>query len=103
MRTEKNVLPLPAIVETPNPSVERTANGGARLRFFPAAVPPSAAYREFLKEQEKNGAFQILNNDYEKSFWKYFTNDSMHTFYPDDMGTKLMKTPWWLMDKPIEE
>ena len=27
----------------PNPSFERTSNGGARLRFFPVAVPPLAA------------------------------------------------------------
>ncbi len=75
---------------------------GGRIIFQQAGVEPLDAYREFLKEQEKKGAFQILNKDYEASFWKYFTNDAMHTFYPKDDGAKFMKTPWWLMDKPIE-
>jgi len=76
---------------------------GGRIIFQQAGVEPLDAYLRFLKEQEKRGAFQILNKDYEASFWKYFTNDSMHTFYSKDDGVKLMKTPWWLMDKPLGE
>src|SRR3989337_173671 len=75
---------------------------GGRVIFQQAGVEPLEAYRDFLKEQEKKGAFQILNQDYEASFWKYFINDAMHMFYPKDDGAKFMKTPWWLMDKPIE-
>jgi len=76
---------------------------GGRIIFQQAGVEPLDAYRSFLKEQEKKGAFQILNKDYEASFWKYFVNDAMHTFYSKDNGAKLMNTPWWLMDKPISE
>lgn len=72
---------------------------GGRIIFQQAGVEPLDAYRQFLKEQEKKKAFQILNKDYEASFWKYFTDDSMHTFYSKDDGAKFMKTPWWLMDK----
>ncbi len=75
---------------------------GGRIIFQQAGVEPLDAYRQFLKEQEKNGAFKILNKDYEASFWKYFVNDSMHIFYSKDDGAKFMKTPWWLMDKPIK-
>jgi hypothetical protein len=73
---------------------------GGRVIFQQAGVEPLDAYRQFLKEQEMKGAFKILNKDYEVSFWKYFINDSMHTFYSKDDGAKFMKTPWWLMDKP---
>ncbi len=76
---------------------------GGRIIFQQAGVEPLDAYREFLKEQEKRGAFQILNKDYEASFWRYFTNDAMHTFYSKDDGAKLINTPWWLMDEPKGE
>ena len=75
---------------------------GGRIIFQQAGVEPLDAYRQFLKEQEKKKAFQILNKNYEASFWKYFVNDSMHTFYSKDDGAKFMKTPWWLMDKPMK-
>lgn len=76
---------------------------GGRIIFQQAGPEPLDAYRSLLKEQEKKGAFQILNKDYEASFWKYFVTDAMHTFYSKDDGAKLMKTPWWLLDKPIGE
>jgi pyruvate/2-oxoglutarate dehydrogenase complex dihydrolipoamide acyltransferase (E2) component len=76
---------------------------GGRIIFQQAGVEPLDAYREFLKEQEKKGAFKIFGKDYEISFWKYFINDSMHTFYLKEDGAKFMKTPWWLMDKPVGE
>lgn len=76
---------------------------GGRVIFQQAGPEPLDAYRSFLKEQEKKGAFQIVNKDYEAPFWKYFVTDSMHTFYSKDDGAKLMNTPWWLLDKPIGE
>ncbi|MBI3815356.1 MAG: hypothetical protein HY279_12955 [Nitrospinae bacterium] len=76
---------------------------GGRIIFQQAGVEPLDAYREFLKEQEKERTFQIMNKDYEASFWRYFTNDAMHTFISKDDGAKLMGTPWWLMEKPIDE
>ncbi|MBI5195495.1 MAG: hypothetical protein HZA10_04140 [Nitrospirae bacterium] len=76
---------------------------GGRIIFQQAGVEPLDAYRKFLKEQEKKGNFKILNKEYEPSFWRYFTNDAMHTFISKDDGAKLMGTPWWLMEKPIDE
>ncbi len=75
---------------------------GGRIIFQQAGIEPLDAYRQFLKEQEKKKAFQILNKEYEAPFWKYFVDDSMHTFYSMDDGANLMKTPWWLMDKPLK-
>ncbi len=76
---------------------------GGRIIFQQAGVEPLDAYLKFLKDQEKKGNFKILNKEYEPSFWRYFTDDAMHTFISKDDGAKLMGTPWWLMEKPIDE
>lgn len=79
------------------------AKYGGRVIFQQAGVEPVDAYRDFLKEQEKEGAFEILDKEYEKPFWRYFTNDAMHTFYSGDDGAKFINTPWWMMEQPADE
>ena len=76
---------------------------GGRVIFQQAGPEPVDAYRDFLREQEKNGAFQILDKQYQDPFWHYFTNDAMHTFYSKDDGAKFINTPWWLMEQPAEQ
>lgn len=76
---------------------------GGRVIFQQAGPEPLDAYRDFLKDQEKQGVFRILDANCAAGFWNYFTNDTMHTFYPREEGTKLINTPWWLMDSPAEE
>lgn len=76
---------------------------GGRVIFQQAGVEPLDAYRDFLREQEEKGAFQILDKQYEAGFWRYFTNDAMHTFYEKEDGAKFINTPWWMMDEPPEE
>ncbi len=75
---------------------------GGRLIFQQAGIEPLDAYRDFLKEQEKSGAFQIIDKQYEAGFWRYFTNDAMHRFYTKEDGAKIINTPWWMMDEPLE-
>jgi hypothetical protein len=72
---------------------------GGRVIFQQAGVEPLDAYWEFLNEQERAGAFRILDKQYEPSFWKYFTDDGMHTFYSKGDGAKFINTPWWLMEE----
>ncbi|MFZ2654966.1 MAG: hypothetical protein WAX69_08605 [Victivallales bacterium] len=74
------------------------AKYGGRVIFQQAGPEPLDAYRDFLKEQEKNGAFQIIDKSYEAPFWKYFIDDSMHKFYSKDEGEKFINTPWWMME-----
>ncbi len=74
------------------------AKYGGRVIFQQAGPEPVDAYRDFLKEQEKNGAFQILDKQYEAPFWRYFTDDALHNFYPNDEGAKFINTPWWTME-----
>ncbi len=76
---------------------------GGRVIFQQAGPEPLDAYRDFLREQEKAGAFTIIDTSYEAGFWNYFTNDAMHTFYSKDEGDQSMETPWWLMEKPLGE
>jgi len=73
------------------------AKYGGRVIFQQAGPEPLDAYRDFLREQEKKGAFQFLDKQYRASFWRYFTNDAMHTFYDKDDGAKFINTPWWMM------
>lgn len=79
------------------------ARYGGRVIFQQAGIEPVDAYREFLREQEKEGAFRILDPACEGDFWRYFTDDSMHTFYRGDDAPKLLETPWWLMQEPAED
>ncbi|HCE44943.1 MAG TPA: hypothetical protein DET40_15495 [Lentisphaeria bacterium] len=79
------------------------AQYGGRVIFQQAGAEPLDAYRDLLKEQEKKGAFQIIDKNYEAPFWKYFTNDSMHTFYSKSEGEKFINTPWWMMEEPHEK
>jgi hypothetical protein len=74
-----------------------------RVIFQQVGPEPLDAYRDFLREQEKKGAFKILDEKYKAPFWRYFTNDAMHSFYPDDEGAKFINTPWWMMDPPTME
>ena len=76
---------------------------GGRVIFQQAGVEPIDAYRDFLKEEEKKGSFQILDKQYKAGFWRYFTDDAMHAFYSKDDGAKFINTPWWMMEDPREE
>ncbi len=78
---------------------------GGRVIFQQAGPEPLDAYREFLKEHEKRGSFRIHDKSLEPSFWNYFVNDRMHAFISKtrEEGEKIFKTPWWLLDKPLEE
>ncbi len=75
---------------------------GGRVIFQQAGSEPLDAYRDFLREQEKNGAFKIMHKTDEDDFWKYFTDDAMHRFYSKDEGAKFINTPWWMTKNPAK-
>ena len=79
------------------------AKYGGRVIFQQAGAEPLDAYRDFLKDEEKKPSFQILDKRYEASFWRYFTNDAMHTFYSKDESSRFINTPWWMMDASPED
>ena len=71
---------------------------GGRVVFQQAGVEPLDAYREFLEEQEKKGAFKILDEACRARFWDYFTNDAGRSFYSREEGMKVINTPWWTIE-----
>jgi hypothetical protein len=79
------------------------AKYGGRVIFQQVGAEPVDAYRDFLKEQEKKGAFQFIDKTYEASFWRYFTNDAIHSFYKKAEGARFINTPWWMMEPTPEE
>ena len=77
---------------------------GGRVIFQQGGPEPLDAYRQFLEEQQGKGAFSILDKSFEPAFWRYFKNDSIHSFYPSGSAeaARAFETPWWLMDNPDE-
>lgn len=55
---------------------------GGRIIFQQAGPEPFDAYRKFLEEHAEKGNFRIFDAGMEQEFWRYFTNDAMHQFYP---------------------
>jgi len=76
---------------------------GGRVIFQQMGPDPLDAFRDFLRDQEKKGAFSIIDTSHTASFWNYFVNESMHQFYPEDEGARLMTTPWWTMEVPAKK
>ncbi len=76
---------------------------GGRVIFQQAGPEPLDAYRDFLRDQEKQGNFQIIDKSLEDAFWRYYTNSSMHVFYESDEGAKFINTPWWMMEEPPQQ
>ena len=75
---------------------------GGRAHFQQAGVEPFDAVRDFLEEQQANGAFTILDQDYEDEFWHYWRTERIHKFVPEGKERELVTTPWWLMEEPID-
>lgn len=73
---------------------------GGRVIFQQFGPEPVDAYRDFLEEQEREGAFEIIDKQYEDDFWDYFVNDSSHMFLSAEEGARAMTTPWWAMETP---
>jgi hypothetical protein len=53
---------------------------GGRLIYQQLGPEPLDAYRQFLRQRQAEGAFAIRNQAIEASFWRYFTDESIHDF-----------------------
>jgi hypothetical protein len=53
---------------------------GGRIIYQQLGPEPLDAYRQFLRQREADSAFAIRDPALEASFWRYFTDDSMHDF-----------------------
>lgn len=75
---------------------------GGRIIFQQGGPEPLDAYSEFLEDQQKQGAFRIVDKSMEPAFWRYFRTDSIHSFYASgsEEEARAFETPWWLQDEP---
>jgi len=73
---------------------------GGRIIFQQGGPEPLDAYRRFLEEQQKRGAFAIADSELEAAFWRYYRDDTIHSFYPAGSAeeAKAFQTPWWLLE-----
>jgi heat shock protein HslJ len=68
---------------------------GGRVIYQQLGPEPLDAYRQFLKERQEAGAFTIHQKTFEDAFWRYFTDDSMHTFFePGEESSAFQVPPW---------
>jgi len=54
---------------------------GGRIIAQQMGTEPYDAMYKFLKEEEKNGSFKILDKSFEAPFWNYYADESKHSFY----------------------
>jgi hypothetical protein len=70
---------------------------GGRIIYQQLGPEPIDAYREFLRQREADGAFAIRDQALAASFWRYFTDDSIHDFMPPggaDEARAFTTPPW---------
>ncbi len=70
---------------------------GGRVIFQQGGPEPLDAYRKFLEESQANGDFRIENSAMESAFWRYYRDESIHSFYPPGSAEEreAMITPPW--------
>jgi hypothetical protein len=57
-------------------------------------LEPVGAYRRFLEDVERGGAFEVYDPEDRKAFYDYFTRDHGHWVVPKELIN--YDTPWWL-------
>jgi hypothetical protein len=70
---------------------------GGRIIYQQLGPEPIDAYREFLRQREADGAFAIRDQALEASFWRHFTDDSIHDFMTPggaDEARAFTTPPW---------
>ncbi|MEJ2140509.1 MAG: META domain-containing protein [Gammaproteobacteria bacterium] len=70
---------------------------GGRIIFQQLGPEPLDAYRKYLEERRSAGDFTIHDKAFEDTFWRYFTDDTMHSFYQpgSEEEAQALTTPWW--------
>jgi len=70
---------------------------GGRIIFQQFGPEPLDAYRQYLEERQAAGDFEIHEKAFENEFWRYFTDDSMQSFYERGSEQEVLafaKPPW---------
>jgi heat shock protein HslJ len=68
---------------------------GGRVIYQQLGPEPLDAYRQYLEERQTAGDFKVVEPAFEKEFWRYFTDDSMHDFFqPGSEQSAFEVAPW---------
>lgn len=68
---------------------------GGRVIFQQLGPEPLDAYHQFLKERQQAGAFTIYDKAFEDAFWRYFTDDTIHSFFEPGSEASAFEVPPW--------
>ena len=74
---------------------------GGRIIFQQLGPEPLDAYRQFLQERQAAGDFVIHESSFEPEFWRYFTDDSLHSFMDpgsEEEARAFAAPPWGKAD-----
>ena len=75
---------------------------GGRIIAQQLGPEPLDGYRQFLEQQQREGAFSIQRKEFEAEFWRYFRDDSIHSFFDPDSREKaeaFQVPPWERRDE----
>lgn len=70
---------------------------GGRIIFQQGGPEPLDAYRAFLEERQAAGDFSIEDESIATAFWRYYKDDSIHSFYApgsEDEARAFGVEPW---------
>lgn len=70
---------------------------GGRIVFQQLGPEPLDTYRQYLEERQAAGDFEITDAQLAAQFWRYFTDDAMHSFYVPDSAAAAQafeRPPW---------
>jgi len=70
---------------------------GGRIIYQQLGPEPLDAYRLYLEERQAAGDFRITDAQLAARFWRYFTDDSIHSFYAPGSaaGAQAFERPPW--------
>ncbi|MGD9127585.1 MAG: hypothetical protein PVH19_09425 [Planctomycetia bacterium] len=68
---------------------------GGRVSFEEVINLPTDAYRDFLKDQLKQGSFEILDKTYEPQLWQSLENEKKRHYCPKGKELETLK-PFWI-------
>jgi hypothetical protein len=74
---------------------------GGRIGYQQGGPEPLDAYRKFLEAAQARGDFSIASPTLEADFWRYYTDDSIHSFFEpgSQEETAAFTVPWWLAER----
>lgn len=70
---------------------------GGRIIYQQGGPEPLDALRRFLEQHQASGDFTIANPVLAAAFWRYFRDDSIHSFYPRgsrEQAQAFVVPPW---------